>query len=57
MKRDQDLLEGAEAASIKTTRSEETGRRRGSSVASGMTGEPSMTGISVLDTKTVEFES
>jgi hypothetical protein len=57
MKRDQDLLEGAEAASIKTTRSEETGRRRGSSVASGMTGKSSMTGISVLDTKTVEFES
>jgi TBC1 domain family member 8/9 len=57
MKRDQDLLEGAEAASIKTTRSEETERSRGSSVASGLTGKPSMTGISVLDTKTVEFES
>jgi Ca2+-binding EF-hand superfamily protein len=57
MKHDQDLLEGAEAVSIKTTRSEETGRSRGSSVASAMTGQSSMTGISVLDTKTVEFES
>ena len=57
MKRDQDLLEGAEAASIRTTRSEDTGRSRGSSVASAMTGMSSVTGISVLDTKTVEFES
>jgi Ca2+-binding EF-hand superfamily protein len=57
MKRDQDLLEGAEAASIKTTRSEETGRSRESSMASGATGKSSMTGISILDTKTVEFES
>lgn len=62
MKRDQDLLEGAEAASIKTTRSEETGRSRGSSVGSGDTGrrrgsaDTTMTGISLLDTKTVEFE-
>lgn len=66
-KQDQDLLEGAEAASIRTTRSEETGRSRGSSVSSGHTGrvrgstETSMTGISILDvgtkTASVEFES
>ena len=61
MKRDQDLLEGAEAASIKTTRSEETGRSRGSSVGSGDTGrtDTSMTGVSILDldtAKTVEFD-
>lgn len=49
MKRDQDLLEGAEAASIKTTRSEETGRSRGSSAASGDMGS--------IYTKSVEFES
>ena len=57
MKRDQDLLEGAEAASIKTLRPEESGRRRGSSVASEETMGSNMTSTTILDTKTVEFES
>ncbi len=61
MKQDQDLLEGAEAASIRTTRSEETGRSRGGSTASGDTArtETSTTGVSILDlepTKSVEFD-
>jgi Ca2+-binding EF-hand superfamily protein len=57
MKQDQDLLEGAEAASIKTMRYEEPGRSREGRAASEMTRKSSMTGSTLLDTKTVEFES
>ena len=61
---DQDLLEGAEAASIRT-KMDDSARSRATSTASTGTGssrrrgsnDTTHTGISTLETKTVEFES